>query len=107
MADLYTIQNTLDNILFVLQRGGGTSTGNSSNNNASSGGLLGDRIVDKVRRIGDALTGLGKAASTVYLKTLEKEQNIWLQQQQVYGKTLETGSNIFKRSNRRCIYGCK
>lgn len=98
MADLYTIQNTLDNILFVLQRGGGTSTGNSSNNNASSGGLLGDRIVDKVRRIGDALTGLGKAASTVYLKTLEKEQNIWLQQQQVYGKTLETGSNIFKRS---------
>lgn len=98
MADLYTIQNTLDNILFVLQRGGGTSTGNSSNNNASSGGLLGDSIVGKVRNIGDALTGIGKAASTVYLKTLEKEQNIWLQQQQVYGKTLETGSNIFKRS---------
>lgn len=98
MADLYTIQNTLDNILFVLQRGGGTSTGNSSNNNASSGGSFGDSIVGKVRRIGDALTGLGKAASTVYLKTLEKEQNIWLQQQQVYGKTLETGSNIFKRS---------
>lgn len=98
MADLYTIQNTLDNILFVLQRGGGTSTGNSSNNNASSGGLLGDSIVGKVSKIGGALTGLAKAASTVYLKNLEKEQNIWLQQQQVYGKTLETGSNIFKRS---------
>lgn len=98
MADLYTIQNTLDNILFVLQCGGGTSTGNSSNNNASSGGLLGDSIVGKVSKIGGALTGLAKAASTVYLKNLEKEQNIWLQQQQVYGKTLETGSNIFKRS---------
>ena len=99
MADLYTIQNTLDNILFVLQRDGGTtSTGNSSNNNASSGGLLGDSIVGKVSKIGGALTGLAKAASTVYLKNLEKEQNIWLQQQQVYGKTLETGSNIFKRS---------
>lgn len=98
MADLYTIQKTLDNILFVLQRGGGTSTGNSSNNNASSGGLLVDSIVDKVSKLGGALTGLAKAASTVYLKNLEKEQNIWLQQQQVYGKTLETGSNIFKRS---------
>ena len=99
MADLYTIQNTLDNILFVLQRGGGTtSTGNSSNNNTSSGGSFSLGKAEVIREIGGALTGLGKAASTVYLKTLEKEQNIWLQQQQVYGKTLETGSNIFKRS---------
>ena len=96
MADLYTIQNTLDNILFVLQRGGGTtSTGNSSNNNTSSGGSFSLGKAEVIREIGGALTGLGKAASTVYLKTLEKEQNIWLQQQQVYGKTLETGSNIF------------
>ena len=99
MADLYTIQNTLDNILFVLQRDGGTtSTGNSSNNNTSSGDSFSFGKVDVIRKTIGALTDLGKAASTVYLKTLEKEQNIWLQQQQVYGKTLETGSNIFKRS---------
>ena len=99
MADLYTIQNTLDNILFVLQRDGGTnSAGNSSNNNTSSGDSFSFGKVDVIRKTIGALTDLGKAASTVYLKTLEKEQNIWLQQQQVYGKTLETGSNIFKRS---------
>lgn len=99
MADLYTIQNTLDNILFVLQRDGGTnSAGNSSNNNASSGDSFSFGKVDVIRKTIGTLTDLGKAASTVYLKTLEKEQNIWLQQQQVYGKTLETGSNIFKRS---------
>ena len=99
MADLYTIQNTLDNILLVLQRGGGTnSAGNSSNNNTSSGDSFSFGKVDVIRKTIGALTDLGKAASTVYLKTLEKEQNIWLQQQQVYGKTLETGSNIFKRS---------
>lgn len=99
MADLYTIQNTLDNILFVLQRGGGTnSAGNSSNNNTSSGDSFSFGKVDVITKTIGALTDLGKAASTVYLKTLEKEQNIWLQQQQVYGKTLETGSNIFKRS---------
>ena len=99
MADLYTIQNTLDNILFVLQRGGGTnSAGNSSNNNTSSGDSFSFGKVDVIGKTIGALTDLGKAASTVYLKTLEKEQNIWLQQQQVYGKTLETGSNIFKRS---------
>ena len=99
MADLYTIQNTLDNILLVLQRGGGTnSAGNSSNNNTSSGDSFSFGKVDVITKTIGALTDLGKAASTVYLKTLEKEQNIWLQQQQVYGKTLETGSNIFKRS---------
>lgn len=99
MADLYTIQNTLDNILFVLQRDGGTnSAGNSSNNNTSLGDSFSFGKVDVIRKTIGALTDLGKAASTVYLKTLEKEQNIWLQQQQVYGKTLETGSNIFKRS---------
>lgn len=99
MADLYTIQNTLDNILFVLQRDGGTnSAGNSSNNNTLSGDSFSFGKVDVIRKTIGALTDLGKAASTVYLKTLEKEQNIWLQQQQVYGKTLETGSNIFKRS---------
>lgn len=99
MADLYTIQNTLDNILFVLQRDGGTnSAGNSSNNNTSSGDSFSFGKVDVIRKTIGAFTDLGKAASTVYLKTLEKEQNIWLQQQQVYGKTLETGSNIFKRS---------
>lgn len=99
MADLYTIQNTLDNILFVLQRDGGTnSAGNTSNNNTSSGDSFSFGKVDVIRKTIGALTDLGKAASTVYLKTLEKEQNIWLQQQQVYGKTLETGSNIFKRS---------
>lgn len=99
MADLYTIQNTLDNILFVLQRDGGTtSTGNSSNNNTSSGGSFSFGKADIVRNIVGTLTSGLKAASTIYLKTLEKEQNIWLQQQQVYGKTLETGSNIFKRS---------
>ena len=99
MADLYTIQNTLDNILIVLQRGGGTnSAGNSSNNNTSSGDSFSFGKVDVIGKTIGALTDLGKAASTVYLKTLEKEQNIWLQQQQVYGKTLETGSNIFKRS---------
>lgn len=99
MADLYTIQNTLDNILFVLQRDGGTnSAGNSSNNNTSSGDSFSFGKVDVIRKTIGTLTDLGKAASTVYLKTLEKEQNIWLQQQQVYGKTLETGSNIFKRS---------
>lgn len=99
MADLYTIQNTLDNILFVLQRNGGTnSAGNSSNNNTSSGDSFSFGKVDVIRKTIGTLTDLGKAASTVYLKTLEKEQNIWLQQQQVYGKTLETGSNIFKRS---------
>ena len=99
MADLYTIQNTLDNILFVLQHDGGTnSAGNSSNNNTSSGDSFSFGKVDVIRKTIGALTDIGKAASTVYLKTLEKEQNIWLQQQQVYGKTLETGSNIFKRS---------
>ena len=96
MADLYTIQNTLDNILFVLQHNGGTnSAGNSSNNNTSSGDSFSFGKVDVITKTIGALTDLGKAASTVYLKTLEKEQNIWLQQQQVYGKTLETGSNIF------------
>lgn len=99
MADLNTIQYTLDNILFEIQRGGSTtSAGNSSNNNTSSGSSFSFGKADVIRKIGGALTDLGKAASTVYLKTLEKEQNIWLQQQQVYGKTLETGSNIFKRS---------
>ena len=99
MADLNTIQSTLDNILFEIQRGGSTtSAGNSSNNNTSSGSSFSFGKADVIRKIGNAFTGGFKAVSTIYLKNLEKEQNIWLQQQQVYAKTLETGSNIFKRS---------
>lgn len=97
MADLNTIQYTLDNILFEIQRGGTTSAGNSSNSTSSSGSFSFGKA-DVIRNIGSVITSGLKVVSTFYLKNLEKEQNIWLQQQQVYGKTLETGSNIFKRS---------
>lgn len=99
MADLYTIQDTLDNILFEIRRGGGTtSAGNSSNNNTSSGGGTGNKIADEVNKWTNALAGGAKAVTSIYLKSLEKEQNIWLQQQKVYAKTLETGKGIFERN---------
>ncbi len=99
MADLDSIERQIDKIIGLMQNGGGTTSGNGGDSSSSGNSQKGKNFFSErnINRFEHFASQLADTVSTIIIGQLQKQQNTWMAQQNIYLKTLDTGKAVFQR----------